>query len=121
MTSSGALAGNFTNSINEPSSVAIDAAGDVWVPNFGSNSVTELTSGGALAGNFANSDQRANFDGPQGVAIDAAGDVWVPNFDGNSVTELTSGGALAGNFALSEAPTSITQTAWQSTPPAMPG
>ena len=36
-----------------PIFLAIDAAGNVWVPNFGGNSVTELNSSGGLVGNFA--------------------------------------------------------------------
>ena len=77
--------------------MAIDAAGNVWVPNENGNSVTELTSSGGLVGNFAPSG--ANFNSPVSPAIDAAGNVWVPNFEGNSLTELTSSGSLAGNFA----------------------
>ena len=90
---------------DEPIFVAIDAAGSVWVTNFGTfadhGSVTKLTSIGDLVGNFAPSG--ANFDGPYEVAIDTAGNAWVTNTAGNSVTELTSSGDLAGNFAPSGA------------------
>ena len=86
-----------------PYGVAIDAAGNVWVPNPFSQSVTELTSKGTLVGNFNNTNTSgANFEGyQQALAIDAAGNVWVTNntFDFNSsVTELTSSGTLVGNF-----------------------
>ncbi len=74
---------NFIN----PNFLAIDAGGNVWVPTYGGNSVTELNSNGGLAGNFAPSG--ANFNDPDGVAIDAAGNVWVTNYNGTSVTELT--------------------------------
>ncbi|MGO9604632.1 MAG: hypothetical protein ACLQAT_14805 [Candidatus Binataceae bacterium] len=96
---------------NGPQYMAIDAAGNVWVTNYGGNSVIELTSSGDLAGNFNNSNVNgANFTQPLGVAIDAGGNVWVVNFRGGSgcssgvppcgsVTELTSSGGLAGNFA----------------------
>jgi streptogramin lyase len=98
------LALNFNPSganFNAPSNVAIDAAGNVWLPNFGvpatpGNTVTELNSSGALVGNF--NPTGADFNNPFGIAIDAAGNVWVPNADGNTVTELNSSGALVGNF-----------------------
>ena len=76
--------------------LAIDAGGNVWVPNISGNTVTELTSSGGLAGNFTPSG--ASFNGPDGVAIDAAGNAWVTNYGfgvdeegGTSVTELLAG------------------------------
>ncbi len=99
-TSSSCTAENFNNSntdganFYDPTGVAIDASGNVWVANPFGYSVTELTSSGHLAGNF----NSYTFDIPDLVAIDAAGNAWVTNYSGNSVTELTSSGGLAGNF-----------------------
>jgi streptogramin lyase len=81
---------------DEPIFLAVDAAGNVWSPNVGGNTVTELNPVGGLVGNF--NPGSANFDGPDGVAIDSAGNVWITNFDGATVTELKSSGALIGNF-----------------------
>jgi streptogramin lyase len=95
-----APAADFKN----PENVAIDAAGNVWVPNSGDFSVTALTPSGGLLGNFTNTNTPgADFDGPNGVAIDTGGNVWMPNIVGNSVTELTSSGGLVGNFTPSGA------------------
>jgi len=69
--------------------LAIDAAGDVWVPNIDGDSVTEISAIGALIGNFAPA--AANFDGSDNLAIDAVGNVWVGNFEGASVSELLAG------------------------------
>ena len=82
--------------------LAIDAAGNVWVPTYGGNSVTELNSNGGLAGNFAPSG--ANFNGPDGVAIDAAGNVWAVNYHGNSVSELLAGCSTSSCTGLNFAP-----------------
>jgi streptogramin lyase len=99
------LALNLTpgsSNFEDPSGVAIDATGNVWVANEGvdSNSLTELNSSGALVGNFNNTNTSgANFNGPEGVAIDASGNAWAANFNGTNVTELTSGGLLVGSYS----------------------
>ena len=110
LNSSGGLSRAFNNTntrganFDYPFSVAVDAAGNVWVTNFEGQSVTELTSSGGLAGDFNNTNTSgANFDFPGGVAIDATGNVWVTN-EGTGVTELTSTGALAGNFNNTNTP-----------------
>ncbi|MGO9453073.1 MAG: NHL repeat-containing protein [Candidatus Binataceae bacterium] len=84
----GATLGNFLGGGDflNPRSVAIDGAGNAWVPNENGNSVIELTSGGATLDNFAPSG--ANISSPFYLAIDAAGNVWAPNEDNNSVSEL---------------------------------
>ncbi len=87
--------------LNETFFLAIDGGGNVWVPNFKGNSVTELNSSGGLTATFY--PNGAGFDGADGVAIDADGNVWVTNQLGNSVTELNSHGQLVGDFAPSGA------------------
>jgi hypothetical protein len=86
---------------NSPYMIAVDGAGNVWVANAASNSVSELTgASGYITGlNFAPAGASLNF--PVWLAIDAAGNVWVANFKGNSVGELTnaSGYASGLNFA----------------------
>jgi streptogramin lyase len=71
--------------------LAIDAAGNVWVPNFDGNSVTELSPIGTLVGNFAPA--AADFNESDNLAIDAVGNVWVGNFSSSSssVSELLAG------------------------------
>ena len=58
-------------------------SGDVWVANYGSNNVTELTSTGVPIGTFA-----VGTNNPIGIAIDSSGDVWVANLFGGAVTEF---------------------------------
>ncbi len=65
-----------------PWGIAIDASGNVWVTNSGSNNVTELNSSGTTIGTFT----VGKF--PEGIAIDSSGNVWVT-------------GALYGGYFLS--------------------
>lgn len=85
--------------LNSPSSIAADAAGDVWVSNHGNSSVTELTNTGAAvsgAGGFT----AGSINAPAAIAIDTSGAVWVANSN-NTVTKLASTGlsgtAYSGN------------------------
>lgn len=74
-------AGNTFAVGTTPHCVAFDGA-NIWVTNFGSNNVTELSaSGGALIGTYA---VGAN---PSQVAFDGA-NIWVTNAGSNSVSKL---------------------------------
>ncbi|MGH7779241.1 MAG: NHL repeat-containing protein [Candidatus Binataceae bacterium] len=85
-----------------PTSLAADAAGNLWVTNYLGDSVSELLAGCSSASctgnNFGNSNTGtpgAGFAGPLEVEPDSAGNIWVVNRNGNSVSELPAGCAPA--------------------------
>ena len=88
-----------------PKSTTIDAAGNVWVANSGSSTVTVLAQSGAvvrtLSGNGLSS--------PAAVAIDVNGSGFVANRGASSVSGFTSKGvALSGSpFAVGAGPTAL--------------
>ena len=69
---------------NSPHDIVVDAFNNIWITNFGSNSVTELSPTGSVIGTYL---VGAN---PWGIAIDlyGSGNVWVSNYSGNSVVAL---------------------------------
>jgi hypothetical protein len=73
-----------------PGGVAIDAAGNVWVPNYGSSSLTEFTSNGVPKTGSPFS--AAGLDNPTSVAIDTYGSAWVANFNGDDLSEFNAQG-----------------------------
>jgi streptogramin lyase len=80
-------------SLDKPYSIAVDAAGNVWLGNYGGNSVTELSSLGVdLSG--ANGFTGGGISSPWGIAMDGQGHVWIANFLVNTVTELSNTGAV---------------------------
>jgi putative ATP-dependent endonuclease of OLD family len=85
---------NYTGgNLHTPYGVAIDSSGNIWVPNTGSSSVTEISNSGAfLSGTRGYTNGGLNL--PEGVAIDSSGDAWVPNFLLNTVTEISSSGVF---------------------------
>ncbi len=73
-----------------PLGVAIDAGGNVWVPNYASSTLSEFTSNGVpkTGSPFV----AAGLDNPTSVAIDTYGSAWVANFNGNDLSEFNSQG-----------------------------
>jgi hypothetical protein len=77
--------------------IAIDASGDVWIPNSpggAPSSVTELSSNGAILSG-ANGYGGGGLNAPVGLAIDPAGNAWVAGA-GNVVKFSSSGSVLSG-------------------------
>jgi streptogramin lyase len=74
-----------------PGAVAIDAAGNVWAPNYDASSLSEFNSNGVPKTNSPYS--AAGLDNPTSVAIDVYGNAWVANFNGDDISEFNSIGA----------------------------
>jgi gliding motility-associated-like protein len=97
-----------TATFKNPQDVAVDAAGNVYVADYGNNQIRKITTAGivsVLAGNGASgfvdgTFAVARFRNPFGVAVDAAGNVYVADFNNSAVRKVTPGGVvstLAGN------------------------
>jgi sugar lactone lactonase YvrE len=74
--------------LSAPQGLAIDAAGNAWVADEGSNAITEI--GGVSYISGTNGYTSTAIAGPQAVAIDATGTVWVANTGANNVVALNS-------------------------------
>ena len=78
--------------LSEPTGVAVDASGNLYIADYGNNLVRKVTSG-ALTSPLTVS-------GPVGIAVDAAGDFFVTAWGSDVVGEYTVGGVssiVAGN------------------------
>lgn len=74
---------------NSPYSLALDAAGNVWVANAGSNTVSELIASEGYISAATFSPAGASLSNPTSVAIDSDGNVWASDYRGDSISELT--------------------------------
>jgi len=95
--SGGGLSGIAAGTGVGEGSIAIDASGDVWIPNApggAPSSVTELSSNGAILSG-ANGYTGGGLNLPVGVAIDPTGNAWVAGA-GNVVKFSSSGSVLSG-------------------------
>jgi len=73
----------IASGFSSPRRVAVDAAGNVYVPDYGNSRVEEVAPDGTqttIGSGFAN---------PTGVAVDAAGNVYVADYGNNRVEKIT--------------------------------
>jgi hypothetical protein len=84
----GGASGFLVTNLDGPTGIAIDGGDNVWITNFSSNAVTELTSPWTVASPPPSEYMGGGMNGPGGVAIDGSGDVWVANNGNKSVTEI---------------------------------
>jgi sugar lactone lactonase YvrE len=101
--------GPATNSdLLGPDGLAVDAAGDLYIADFGNCMVEKVTPSGTLAvvagtgtqgapipGPATNSDLGSFGGGPDGVGVDAAGNLYIANSGNNVVEQVTPSGMLS--------------------------
>jgi uncharacterized repeat protein (TIGR03803 family) len=115
------LAGSFASAdgtgsaarFNNPSSIAVDGSGNLYVTDNGNQTIRKITPGGTvttlagLAGNSGSSDgtgSAARFDRPHGIAVDFAGTIYETDNFNFTVRKITPGGVvttIAGSPLLS--------------------
>lgn len=71
-----------------PAGIAFDAAGNAWIANAGSDTVSELGPDGQTIATFAVGHE------PKRVAVTPDGHVWVSDFGADAVTEIVDGHVL---------------------------
>jgi len=88
------LAVNYANNgLDAPGTLAIDASGDIWVPNALGNSLSKFNAAGTpLSGGGLPGFSGGGLSIPFAVAIDANGNAWVTNEGNNTLSEFSSAG-----------------------------
>ena len=85
------IVSTFATGFNEPggpNGLAFDAAGNLYVANFGNNTVSQVTPAGVV------STYASGLTDPLGLAFDAAGNLFVADSFGNTVSQVTPAGVV---------------------------
>ncbi|MES2695687.1 MAG: immunoglobulin domain-containing protein [Verrucomicrobiota bacterium] len=103
-----------TFSLSNPSGVAVDSSGNLYIADTGNNAIRKITPGGVVttfagsatgvAGSANGSGTAASFTNPRGISIDGAGNLYVADTGNNLIRMITSAGlvsTLAGSVGLS--------------------
>ncbi len=89
---------NGAAQFNEPASVAVDIAGNVYVADFGDDIIRKVMPSGVVttvagvegvSGSADGIGSAARFNGPRGVAVDAAGKVYVADEGNDTLRQVT--------------------------------
>jgi hypothetical protein len=94
-------ASTFASGFNAPEGLAFDAAGNLYVANYGNGTVSEVTPAGQ-ASRFA-----SGFSSPDGLAFDAAGNLYVDNWGNGTVSEVTPAGVVSTFASGFSSPTAL--------------
>lgn len=118
------LAGNGTSgfidglgtqaSFYNPSAIAVDAIGNVYVADEKNHSIRKITplgevntlAGNGVSGSIDGNGAEASFNYPSGIALDNSGNVYVADFSNHKIRKITPGGlvsTLAGSGSIGRA------------------
>jgi hypothetical protein len=88
----------------QPTGLAVDSLGDLYVSDSGNQTIRKLTPDGAvstLAGSVGNAgcadgtNTNARFNGPAGIAVQSTGNVYVSDFYNHTIRKVTPSGAVS--------------------------
>ncbi len=100
---------------NGPAALAVDAAGNFYVAEFGNHAIRKISSGAVVttvaglkgtAGSVNGNGTNARFNTPEGVAVDATGNVYVADFGNHAIRKIAPNGdvtTVAGQLGISPA------------------
>jgi sugar lactone lactonase YvrE/uncharacterized Zn-binding protein involved in type VI secretion len=91
-----------TAEFNDPSGVAIDTLGNIYVADGGNDTVRKISNGNVTtlagsegsAGTVDGTGNAARFQQPENIAVDLSGNLYIPDGDGDTIRKISPAGAV---------------------------
>jgi len=81
--------------LSTPKGIAVDASGNLWLPNSGNSTITKLANSGAAV---STSSGYTGLNSPYALALDTNGYIWVANSGNNSLAQMNGSGTVLNTF-----------------------
>lgn len=95
----GSTKGSSSTEFNEPTAIATDSSGNVYICDSGNNRIKKYSSSGTYIGSWGTfGDGPGEFKSPNGIAIDGNDDVYVSDFFNNRIQKFTQHGVYISMF-----------------------
>ena len=88
-TSAAGVGATFATGFSDPRGLAFDTSGNLYVANYGNNTVSKVTPGGAVS-TFA-----TGLNLPWGLAFDGSGNLFVANYGGKTISKVSPAGVVS--------------------------
>ncbi len=79
---------------NDPSGMAVDQSGNIWIADYSGYSIVEMSASGTVTHSLSTIGAP---NAPQGIAVDGAGNIWTSNYFGDSITKVLGASATLGS------------------------